>query len=143
MEDREISPILTVGLVVGGAFASPVWEATVKSLGRQVKAIRANYDSVVRVGVVYHIPGEVTRPRFTGVRSRRYAKQQGLIIIDIALPEQPGDDPAGEVRDLLERAIIEADRLVRKEGTADKLVGLHDLIAKLPAGHGSPGRSIG
>jgi hypothetical protein len=96
-----------------------------------VVAVRDAYDSPVCVNVVYHIPGEVTAPKFTGIRIRQHYDEDRLLLVDAALPAQPGGDSDHEVRDVLAKAVDRAESYARQQGIADGLTAIRELLQAL------------
>jgi hypothetical protein len=79
------------------------------------------------VNVVYHIPGDVLRPQFDGVRTAKFSKAQRLLMVQAALPDDVADDPAAFVRRALKACIEEAETWARDRGIAQALPELHEL----------------
>lgn len=122
--------------VIGGTLASREWERAIKALMRQVGEVRGEYASPLQVGVTFHIPGEVSRPKFGGVRTGGYDEPSKVLVVQIALPEQPEQDADREVRELLKRAVNAAEEFARRRGIAETLPELRELLAAL--GEGRP-----
>jgi hypothetical protein len=125
-------PVLSVGAVAGGPGASREWSEVVRQLGRRVVAMRDGLSSPLAINVVYQIPGRFLEPEFEGVRSGRFSRKEALLLIQVALPNNPDADASFEVRRLLRDAVALAEDFARQEGMIEaELSELRVLVDSL------------
>ncbi|NOK21119.1 hypothetical protein [Corallococcus carmarthensis] len=60
--------------------------------------------------IVFHVPGSLLKPEFTGVRTAKFSRKEQKLMLQIAVPDEQVQSP--DVRWLLD-AIREAVRLAR------------------------------
>lgn len=129
--ETEEDPTLSVGVIVGGAFAAKEWRNAVTQLAERLLEMSdeaASHDAVA-LNVIYQIPGEVMTPDFEGVRTGRYSKSKARLIVQVALPEEVPDDPERVVREYLDQAIGLAESFLLKKGIPEERVAPYSQIA--------------
>jgi hypothetical protein len=126
-------PPLTIGLILGGAWASRAWEDAVKQLMRRVKFADRPYDWSCGMQVVFDVAGEVTSPAKIGVMFPRqaYKRAERRIYMGIGLPEHPEDDAYGEAVQFLWKAVEEAKSYMTRKGIPGDLNGVIDVVRGL------------
>jgi hypothetical protein len=132
---EELLSALSIGIVVGGAWANKPWVAATKRAMRRVAELRDGFASPFNVNVVFHIPGEVMVPEFEGLRSGRFSRKERTLMVQVAVPEgEPAGDPDEEVRQMLLDAIDLAEDYARLEaviGPDERLDALRAIVAKI------------
>jgi hypothetical protein len=87
MTTDALSTPLSIGQIVGGSDeASDTWRTMIAALSRSVREARAGVVSPVALNVVYHVPGPLLRPDFTGVRTGRSTRTPPGLMVQIAIP---------------------------------------------------------
>lgn len=110
------------------------WGDQAMDLARRVKALRVDVESPLKVNVVYQVGGDVVPVDFSGVRTGRYSSADKLLLIQAAVPEAPVDHSKETLIDLLDSAIVEAERFAqRKAITGQPLDALRAVAARLRA----------
>ena len=103
--------VLSLGSVVGGTTpTNRAWRDAIRELTRRVIEERTDIDSPLNVNVVFHVPGNVIKPDFTGARTARFSKKDALLMVQVALPEGVPSDPEGYLKDAARAALDEAER---------------------------------
>lgn len=125
-------PALAIGAVAGGPGSDEGWSAAVKRLGRRVIELRGDIASPLAVNVVFQIPGQYLQPDFTGVRSGRFSRGEGRLLIQVALPPRPSRNAEAEALNFLNESLELAEEFARQEGIIDgKLVELRELLDRI------------
>lgn len=131
LDDEAIlqEPPLTLGLILGGARTSRVWEDAVKTLMLRVKSADSRLSPSCRAQVVFDVPGEVTSPKTTGVIFPRqaYKPAERRIYVGVGLPLEPGSDAYGEVVRFLQDALEEARSYLERKGVSGNLDAAIDI----------------
>lgn len=124
--------VLSIGSVVGGLTrANAAWREGVKRLGRRVAETRSGVTSPLNINVVFQIPGNMVTPDFEGARTGTFAASERLLMVQVALPEEPPEDVDAELRDRLRAAVDEAERWARTRHLADELSEVRRLVMSL------------
>ncbi|MEI2732704.1 MAG: hypothetical protein V9G08_12030 [Dermatophilaceae bacterium] len=86
--------VLSFGSVIGGrTMANRGWSESIRALTRAIAAHRDGITSDINVNIEFHVPGNLLRPEFEGIRTGTFRKSDRLIKVQVALPEGPPDDP--------------------------------------------------
>jgi hypothetical protein len=95
--------------------------------------LREGVESPVSVNVVYQIPGQFLQPDFEGVRSGRFSRKEGRLLVQVALPATPTGDAYEEARARLTQAISLAEQFAYQEGLTptEELLPLRQLMGRL------------
>lgn len=119
--------MLSIGAVLMGPTDGGRCENAVRALGLRVRDERDGLDSPVYLNLVFHVGGRFGSPEFSGVRTGRFRKADGLLMIQAALiPDQVADADA-EVRRLLLAAVEEAEHWAQSKKLADALPAVRDV----------------
>jgi hypothetical protein len=106
---------LSIGSVVGGPNSSnQPWTDAITDLCRRVAASRPETPADLNVNIVFHVPGHIIQPDYSGVRTGTYSSKQALLMVQVALPEEPPEDVPGFVRAAAHGALDEAERWARR-----------------------------
>jgi hypothetical protein len=126
-------PPLTLGLILGGARASRLWEDAVKKLMIRVKSDRPACSSSCRVQVVFDVPGEVTSPESTGIIFPRqaYKPAERRIYVGIGLPLEPSSDAYEEAVQFLRQALEEAESYLTRKRIPGDLDAAMEVVRDL------------
>jgi DnaJ-class molecular chaperone len=130
----EPAKVLSLGSVIGGrTLTNRGWSEAIRGLTREIAAHRDGISSDINVNVEFHVPGNLLKPEFEGVRTGTFRKGDALIKVQVALPEQPPTDPrvylVGRVRDALDAVDRWSDQRKANLSTAN----LRALLAELEA----------
>jgi hypothetical protein len=130
--EPERAESLSIGSVVGGATPSTRrWSDAISSLTREVIDARAGVETPLNVNVVFHVPGNILKPDYEGERTGRFSKRLALLMVQVALPEEPPDDIAAYLRVRLAAAVGEAEQWAAKRRIASDLRSLRAVVASL------------
>lgn len=124
--------VLSIGSVEGGS--SPwiaIWREALTRLTRRVAESREGISSPLNLNVVFQIPGDLLKPEFEGVRTGRFSRKEGLLMVQVALPEQPPEDVNAELKGRLMAAVEEAERWARRRRLAGNLTETRELVMSL------------
>ena len=104
-------PALYVSAISGGGDAMRDVETAIFDLGRIVEREKAGVPSTDPhsegvVDVTFHLPGTFFRPDYKGLRTGRWVPRKRLIVIQVAVPESPGDRK--QIRAFLAASLREA-----------------------------------
>jgi hypothetical protein len=123
---------ITIGSVEGGW--SPwmsTWREALMKLTLAVDEASAGVGSELNLNVVFQIPGSVLRPDFTGVRTGRFSPKRNLLLVQVALPEEPSEEIGTQLVCALAAAVEEAQRWANRRRRADGLAELHAIVQAL------------
>jgi hypothetical protein len=113
--DEEAVGALSLGLIADGS--SPMnraWRQAIRDLHLRLHASKDSSDTLLKLNVVFHVPGNVFKPEFVGVRTGRYSKREAMLMVQVAVPEEEPLDPAHDVKNAVSAAIDEAARWAGK-----------------------------
>ena len=126
-------PVLSIGAVLGDSDAdSMMWSRAIGALSSQVQTMRDGVDSPVRLSVAYHVDGRLAPNDFEGVRTGRFDNGSHRLVVQAAVKRVTVEDRPALLIGLLDEAIAEAERYVRRKGLAAGLPELRELAANLP-----------
>lgn len=126
--------VLSVGASVGGVTPRPSrWGDAVMALARRVREMRGGTESAISVNVVYYVPGEVVGVDWDGVRTGRYDAKAKLLMVQVAVPDEPQLHAETLLLERLGEAITEAERWASRKGVASDLASLHAIVDRLKA----------
>jgi hypothetical protein len=124
--------VLSFGTVVGGATEkNRPWREAVRDLSGRVSSIAKGMDAPLKLNVVFHIPGNLLKPDYDGMRTGRYSKSEAALMIQIALPEEVPQDPAGYIKEATSAAIEEATRWAARRRVQIDALMLHGILEKI------------
>jgi hypothetical protein len=107
----EVAHVLSIGSMVGGATPqNKAWRDAIKQLTAEVVAARQGVEAPLNVNVVFHVPGNILQPDFSGLRTGRFSRQNALLMVQVAVPMEPPEDPLEYLRAAALEAIAEAGR---------------------------------
>lgn len=92
---------------------------------------RGQLTSPLHLNVVFQIPGNLLKPEFEGVRTSEFSKMDRLLMVQVALPEEPPTDIDAYLKEKLISAVDEAERWARKRGAAEDLRQTRCLVKSL------------
>ena len=110
---------LYIGSVIGGTSTrnAPI-VAAIDSLSQRARQISKTHPGELSLDVVFHVAGPILPVSFEGVRTGRFSKQERLLQVQIATPEDFSSPEAAEAFALsaLRKAIDMAEGYVVKKG---------------------------
>lgn len=126
--------VLSLGSVIGGrTFANRGWSEAIRELTRQIARHRDGVESDISVNIEFHVPGNLLRPEFEGVRTGAFRKKDSLIKVQVALPEQtPADTRSVLIREIL-AALDEVDAWASSRQQPVSTANLRGLIQEVAA----------
>jgi hypothetical protein len=124
--------VLSFGTVLGGATEkNRPWQEAVRNLRDRVSNIAKGVEAPLKLNVVFHIPGNLLKPDYSGMRTGRYSKSEAALMIQIALPEEVPQDAASYVKEATSEAIELAGRWAEKRRVKIDTSILHDILEKI------------
>lgn len=126
-----ITPVLSVGAVMGDTDAEKAWGPAIGTLTMRVRELRDNVDSPVRLNVMFHVDGRLVPNDFEGVRTGRFRKKDASLIVQAAVPSTVEGDKGVALRELLADAVAAAESYARRKKLADDLGDLRTLVAEI------------
>lgn len=109
IDDDEESQTLSLGWIIGGSTsANKSWNKAIRDLCDRIDDAGKGMDAPLNLNVVFHVPGNMLKPEFDGVRTGRFSKARSLLMVQVAVPEEVPVDPAGYLRSAIRAAIDEA-----------------------------------
>jgi hypothetical protein len=110
-EDDEKIEAISLGSIVGGAtIVNRPWRDAIKDLGQGIRNARIDVEVPLNLNVVFHVPGNMLKPEFVGVRTGIFSKSKSLLMMQIAIPEGVPTDPMAYLKGTVQAAIDEAGR---------------------------------
>ena len=79
------------------------------------------------------MPGDILKPDYSGVRTGSFSRKLSLLMVQVALPEEPPADIRAALRMHTLEALAEAERWAKKKGIADDLETLKGLVRYVQA----------
>jgi len=131
MIDGEPVEVLSIGIIEGGSTpANRPWRVALTELTRRVVDARKGVETPLNVNVVFHVPGNILKPDFNGPRTGSFAKEQRLLMVQVALPEEVPDDPVAYVEAATHGAIDEAARWAERRRVDADPDALHAIVER-------------
>ncbi len=130
----EAASVLSIGAIIGGdTMSTRLWGAGISRLMSQVEKARVGVQSLLKLTVVFHVPGNVWRPGFVGIRTGSYSRKNADLEVDVAVPEVVPDDIDTTLHHLLLDVVDEVERLAVRRRLAADLSSLRRTAASLVA----------
>lgn len=127
-------PVLTLGAALGDADpASMTWARAVGALSIQVGELGHGVDSPVRLAVEFHVDGRIEPNQFVGVRTGRFSRARNHLVVQAAVAKLTEEDHRLVLLQLLDEAVLEAERFLRSKNAADGLPRIREVVARLTA----------
>jgi hypothetical protein len=131
LEDDEKIEALSLGSIVGGATTgNRVWRDAIKDLGQGIRNARIDVKVPLNLNVVFHVPGNMLKPEFVGVRTGIFSKSKSLLMVQVAIPESVPTDPMGYLKGTVHSAIDEAVRWAAKRKVPIDASKLRDILER-------------
>jgi hypothetical protein len=125
-------PVLSIGSVSGGTTEiSAGWTAPIRWLANAVGDLLVGVDSPLRVNVVLQIPGRFIGVDFQGARTSKFSKKSMHLMIQVALPEAPPENPQQYLQARMIEAIDLAESWAIHRGYVRDLNPLRSIIEQL------------
>jgi len=111
VDDDEEAQTLSLGWITGGStVANKPWDSAIRDLCSRIDDARNGIDAPLNLNVVFHVPGNILKPEFVGVRTGRFSKSRALLMVQVAVPEEVPPDPMAYLKTAIDAAIDEAAR---------------------------------
>jgi hypothetical protein len=134
VDDNEAAQTLSLGWITGGStLANKPWDSAIRDLCFRIDDARKGIDAPLNLNVVFHVPGNMLKPEFVGVRTGRFSKARALLMVQAALPEAPPPNPMGYLKDVILQAIDEAERWAVRRRVAADLSKQRDILERASA----------
>jgi hypothetical protein len=124
--------VLSVGAIYGGPEFSHhpdvPWKRAIHALTQRVSELRQGVESDLDVNIVFHVPGSIAGPDFSGSRTGSFNKRDAHLMVQIALPpEAPEDQDAYLIRAVRE-SLDTIDAWNRRKDQGFDLSALRALV---------------
>ncbi len=130
-EDDEKIEAISLGSIVGGATAANrLWRDAIKDLGQGIRNARIDVEVPLSLNVVFHVPGNMLKPEFVGVRTGIFSKSKSLLMVQVAIPESAPSDPMAYLKDSVRAAIDEAVRWAARRKVLIDAFKLRDILER-------------
>jgi len=103
--------MISIGSILGGGelAGSKIY----KLIGRFCRALPAGQNpEAFDINVVFHVPGSIAKPDYSGIRTGRFSAKAKKLMIQISVPEILLDSP--ELESFCHKSIIEAIAMAGK-----------------------------
>lgn len=128
---RSLARCPSAGIEGGTSPSMRAWREAITGITGRVAALNDGVSTPVNVNVIFHVPGDLLQPDFTGVRTGHFSKRQRWLIVQVALPESAPEEVDEFVVEQLKAAVAEAERFVKRRRHADALSELRSLVSQL------------
>ena len=119
---------LTLGAVVEPSVNNRPWLQAIRALTLRIAEARVGAQPPLGINVVFHIAGTTFKPDFSGVRTARYANDEGLLMVQVALPESVPADPEAYLRSAVVDAIKAAESWAAKRTVDIDAAALYAIV---------------
>lgn len=128
--DDEPFQALSIGSIIGGSNArNRAWHDGIRDLTRRVKAAAQGIDSPLGVNVVFHVPGHILSPDYSGVRTGRFSRRRRLLMVQVALPVDVPEDPFRYLCDATIAAVDEAENWAERRNVESDVALLRRIVS--------------
>jgi hypothetical protein len=111
MSEDKKSRVLSLGWIVGGSTdANRPWDDAIEELDIRIEKAAMNIEAPLNLNVVFHIPGNMLKPEFDGIRTGSFSKARALLMVQVALPEAAPADAMGYLKSIVYDAIDDAEK---------------------------------
>ena len=111
-----------LGAVIGGPDVDPECPllAEQKRLWKRLAGLMPAEGSTPLIDLVFHVPGSMLQPEFTGIRVGSFSRKHKLVQIQVAVPESElnGPNPKQFLIASMRSAVTLAEARFRKAGLA-------------------------
>ena len=81
-------------------------------IGRLCRALpRVQDPNAIDINIVFHVPGSVVKPDYSGIRTGRFSVKEKTLMIQVSVPENVMDSP--ELDSFFQKSMIEAIHLAK------------------------------
>ncbi len=131
MNTEEGAQTLSLGVIVGGAtLANKPWDAAIRDLSIRIGEARRGVEAPLNLNVVFHVPGNMLKPEFAGVRTGRFSKSRALLMVQVAVPEEVPSDPMIYLKNTIHAAIDEAAQWAAKRKVPIDVSKLRSILER-------------
>ena len=124
---RDVPP-LSIGTVIGGwSEAKRAWDEAFHAIDGRLTPAMAGLTVPLNLNVVYHLPGEISSPDWTGVRTSSYSRKLAVLMVQVSVPPGMPPDPGGFIRDTLSAAIDAAEEWAARRHVKADIATLRSL----------------
>jgi hypothetical protein len=129
--ENEDVGILTFGMLVGGSSADgKSWEKAIWDMSYRIDRAMMDLKTSLKLNVVFHIPGNMLKPEFIGVRTGTFSKKMSLLMVQVAIPEALAEDVPGYIKQATHLAIDEAARWAIKRRLEFDATLFHGIVER-------------
>jgi hypothetical protein len=127
--------VLSIGAVYGGPEfshqpAAP-WRGAIQALAQRVATVRDGVQSSLNLNVVFHVPGSILVPDFTGARTGSFRKRDSHLMVQVALPPDAPEDQAGYLTRALLDSLQQVDIWNQRKDRRFDLSAIRSVVERL------------
>lgn len=132
MSKETKSRVLSLGWIIGGSTeANRPWDNAIEELDVRIERAAINIEAPLNLNVVFHVPGNMLKPEFEGVRTGSFSKAKALLMVQVALPEAAPSNPMGYLKSAIYDAVESAEKWsIRRRVKAD-LSKQRDILGRI------------
>lgn len=121
--------ILSVSTLVGGSGANcQAWQFAIKTFCHDIKKCIQGRTTPLKLDLAFHIPGNMLKPDFYGVRTGSYFKKMSILVVQIALPDEFPENALVHIRHEAHQAIDESVRWAAKNHLEFDALLFHQVV---------------
>jgi hypothetical protein len=134
-DSRDEASVLSIGAIYGGPEFSHQpgvpWKPAIQVLMNRVIDLRRGVESPLNINVVFHVPGSLLAPEFSGSRTGSFRKRDRLLMVQVALPIETPDDQSGYLISAVRDAIETVEVWNRRKDRRFDLSVIRSMLAQL------------
>ncbi|WP_143044204.1 hypothetical protein [Nonomuraea jiangxiensis] len=97
--------VIMAGSMVGGPDVDREVEVAMRDITIQLQELQGERHAPFLVNLVYMIGGEFISPDFSGLRTGKFSRKRGILVIEGAVPEGPLEDAFNFLHGLLVQSL--------------------------------------
>ncbi len=128
-----MTEILEIGAVLGDSDSeSRAWGDAIGELSLRAASLHTSDNaSAISVNVIFHVDGRIAPNEFEGVRTGRFSKAKGLLVVQATIAKEPVHDRQPALLTRLSEAVDEAENYVIRKRLATGLPEIRQLVQRL------------
>ena len=127
--------VLSIGAIFGGPeFSHQLgvpWKDAIQALSQRVVELRRGVESPLNINVVFHVPGSILVPEFSGSRTGSFRRRDSHLMVQVALPLRGPDDQAAYLTSAIRDAIETIEVWNRRKDRRFDLSAIRSVVDRL------------